>query len=270
MTIQLEIIEELRRLTQHEYVDLTLSGDAAIEAALLLCSPGQRLLIPEEGGWLSYEKLSKKRSLACVKVKCDQAKINLVDLRANISGSAAFLYQNPGGYFARQFMKEIYELCHAARCLVIMDVSGALGTELCDGRYADVMVGSFGKWKLVEAQGGGFISSSNIDYQCTVTKNMATPAEEQLPIIRNALGQLSQRIEFLLEKREKILLDLKSYDIMHKNDLGFVVVVKYHSEEEREKIVTYCQEEKLPFTECPRYIRLMERAISIEVKKLQE
>ena len=39
-------------------------------------------------------------------------------------------------------------------------------------------------------------------------------------------------------------------------------------EEEMKKIINYCDNNKLPYTECPRYIRINQKAISIEIKKL--
>lgn len=63
--------------------------------------------------------------------------------------------------------------------------------------------------------------------------------------------------------------DLKEYDIAYPQEAGFVVAVKYKDEEEKSKIIYYCTQNSLPFTECPRYIRLNQPAISIEVKQLQ-
>ena len=62
--------------------------------------------------------------------------------------------------------------------------------------------------------------------------------------------------------------DLAGFNLVHRNDLGFVVVVKFNDEAEKEKIIKYCTQEKLPWTEGPRYIRLNEKAISIELKQL--
>jgi len=171
--------------------------------------------------------------------------------------------------------------------LVIMDVSGSIGTDLCDGKYADILVGSFGEWKLVEAKAGGFISTKDKDLFEVIKKNAQMNVQmlddqEILKLISQKLEELPQRISFLTEKRKKIIDDLKKYEIVHKNDLGFVVVVKYGqgSQKEdnqkasptgissRENLINYCKDNHLPWTECPRYIRLNKPAISIEVKKL--
>ena len=38
----------------------------------------------------------------------------------------------------------------------------------------------------------------------------------------------------------------------------------------KQRIIDYCNENNLEFTECPRYIRINEPAISIEVKRLEK
>ena len=57
-------------------------------------------------------------------------------------------------------------------------------------------------------------------------------------------------------------------DIIHKKNKGFNVIVKYKSDDGKKKIIEYCNEKKIPFLECPKYIRVNEKAISIEVKRL--
>lgn len=308
-----EIKEKLKQLIGHQYICITTRGDAAIKAALELFD---NVLIPEEGGWLSYKKLPKHYEL----VGCDDSKINLADLKnklkiaANKSESAkksesaartkpvqAFLYQNPGGYFAEQPAKEIYELCSRHDCKVIMDVSGSIGTDLCQGNYADILVGSFGKWKLVDAGKGGFISCSD---KMLFEQLKITPLVDEtiLQEIKERLNHLNPRIKFLSDKRKKIINDLKNFKVLYPQDTGFVVVVlfndeagefnnktkkenneinthfKFHPGENNEtnrlklspseSLINYCAKNKLEWTECPRYIRINKKAISIEIKRL--
>ena len=167
-----KITEILQKLTDHQHIAITERGDIAIASAL--CAIEGTVLIPEEGGWLSYQKLPQKLGLKSVDVKCHLAKIDLDDLKEKSKSANALLYQNPGGYFADQPMKKIYEICKKNNCLVIMDVSGAIGTDLCDGRYADIMVASFRKWKLVDADVGGFISSNTFDLSNPVSNGCQT------------------------------------------------------------------------------------------------
>src|SRR3989344_413761 len=130
--VQKAIQQAIQKLTGHFFAEMVLRGNAAIDAALSLVK--KKLLIPAEGGWIHYQKAPKKLGLESEEVLCDDARINLLSLKEKFATKkfGALLYQNPGGYFAEQPMQEIYELCRKHDCLVIMDVSGAIGTKLCD------------------------------------------------------------------------------------------------------------------------------------------
>ncbi|MBI4141867.1 hypothetical protein HY484_03010, partial [Candidatus Woesearchaeota archaeon] len=43
--------------------------------------------------------------------------------------------------------------------------------------------------------------------------------------------------------------------------------VKFNNEQEKQQLIDYCNKNKYEYTLCPRYIRVMDNAISIEVKK---
>ncbi|MDO8655710.1 MAG: DegT/DnrJ/EryC1/StrS family aminotransferase [Nanoarchaeota archaeon] len=261
----------LKKLTCHPFLEIVLRGNAAITSALSIFPKGSTILIPEEGGWIHYKKAPPQLGLKIVEIKCADAKINLADLREIINSSkpAAFLYQNPGGYFAQQPMKEIYELCNQNKCIVIMDVSGSIGTPLCDGKYADIMVGSFGEGKLVEAKVGGFISCKDKMVWGKIKSNIhILDDENSLQTIHRQVLQLPERIDYLQKVRKKILLDLKKSVVIYPDDTGFVVVVKYSSEKEKNDLMEYCATHKYPYTQCPRYIRVNKLAISIEVKQM--
>lgn len=267
--IRNNIIKWLRMLTQHQYLELTTRGNAAITAALSIVPSGQKILIPAEGGWLHYRSAPKKKGIIAEEVVCDDARINLADLRKKLSADpqAVFLYQNPGGYFAPQPMKEIYDLCHQHNCKVIMDVSGSIGTPLADGRYADIIVCSFGQWKLVEAHVGGFVSCRDKSvFEKLVIEKLHD--ESAYSKIMEKIQGLSARIAFLEQKRKTVVRDLRDCDIIYPHDKGFVVVVKYTTVGEKEKIINYCTTHQLPWTECPRYIRVNNPAISIELKQV--
>lgn len=265
----------LRKLTGHLYIEIVPRGNAAITSALSIFPKGSTVLIPEEGGWIHYKKAPAQLRLKVVEVKCDDTKINLANLqekiqeKINLVKPAAFLYQNPGGYFAEQPMKEIYELCRKNNCLVIMDVSGSLGTSLCDGNYADILVGSFGEGKLVEAKVGGFISAKEGKmWERVKSKADIMKDENSLQKIHQQLLLLPKRIAYLQKIRKKIIQELSGFSILHPHDTGLVVVVKYHDEKEKQKLLEYCVRNNYPYTECPRYIRVNKKAISIEVKQM--
>jgi hypothetical protein len=266
---KISIINKLKSLCVHNHVQLTARGDVGIKSVLKLFD---NVLVPEEGGWISYKKLPKSFEM----VKCDNARINLDDLKQKLEDGKdgnqkhkfdAIIYQNPGGYFAEQPINEIYQLCAQFNCKVIMDVSGAIGTKLCDGNYADFMVASFGKWKLIDAGKGGFVSSKTQEDFVKLQINEFND-EKVLNIINKKLSGLDDRIKKLVEIRKKVLSDLSEFDVLWPRDLGFVVVVEFVKDVEKQKIIDYCIQNKLEYTQCPRYIRVNKPAISIEIKRL--
>lgn len=267
-----EIKTILQNLTGHSFIEIVLRGNSAITSALSIFPKGSTILIPDEGGWIHYKKAPVQLGLNAVEVKCDDAKINLADLREKINSikPSAFLYQDPGGYFAQQPLKEIYELCRKNGCLVILDVSGSIGTSLCDGKYADILISSFGEWKLVEAKVGGFISAKEEKVWERVKSKVEILADEiSLQKIHQQLLLLPQRISYLQKLRNKVIRELSGFSFLHPHDVGFVVVVKYDGEKEKHQIIEYCTKNKYHYTECPRYIRVNSKAISIEVKREQ-
>ncbi len=256
------IKEKLRLLTNHNNIAIVSRGDAAIKAALRLFA---RILIPAEGGWISYKKLAKTYD----EVACDEAKINLIDLEKKLRTRQyqAILYQQPGGYFADQPVQEIYQLAKMYGCLVIIDVSGAIGTDSNLGSYADILVGSFGKWKLIDAGKGGFLSCKDNHLFQKISYWELTD-ETVLNQIAEKIDSLKARCEFLNHQREQIIGELKSFHIIHPQDKGLVVVVAFATNGEKESIINYCKSKNLPWTECPRYIRVNKPAICMEVKRL--
>ena len=80
---------------------------------------------------------------------------------------------------------------------------------------------------------------------------------------------MSQNIgRFLCRVCKKIKEDLKGFDIVHKDGNGLNVVVKFKDKSEKQKLIKYCKQNNYEYTMCPRYIRVLDKAISIEVKRL--
>jgi len=260
MDIDRSIIEKLQQLTGHKHVTLTPRGNAAIKAALKISGKG-KVLIPDQGGWLTYHSEPGKLEKELFEIKTDNALLDLDDLRARVDADSVLLYANPGGYFVEQSIKEIYEICNKQGALVILDASGGIGTDMCDGRYADIIIGSFGRWKPVNAHYGGFISSDTYDLPEFLVN------ETKLPEILAKLEGLPERIKFLEKKRKQVIEDLSAFNVVHPKSRGYVVVVAGDNEE-LEKVKNYCGKNRLEYTECPRYIRILEKAVSIEVKRL--
>jgi dTDP-4-amino-4,6-dideoxygalactose transaminase len=263
----------LRTFTGHRHIFLTSRGNESIVAALRSARslhPEKRtLLIPDQGGWLTYRTEPKKHGLNIIEVKTDNGVFvpsALAELVAK-HRPLGLLYQHPAGYFAEQPVKEIYEACGRS-CIVILDVSGIIGSGPL-GDYADIMLGSFGHWKPVGLGYGGFISTSRSGIAQELRGHVRDPgfSREQEKELTEALSTAAGRLSRHQSECERIKRELKGYPIIHPEKKGIVVVVEYATDAEQKGIIEYCERHKYPYTLCPRYIRVLRHAVSIEVKR---
>jgi hypothetical protein len=159
--------------------------------------------------------------------------------------------------------------------MVIMDVTGCIGdAELCDGRYADIMVGSFGRWKPINLGYGGFISFRQDSAEARLflrDKEICkdkSECEARIGGLPEKLRAAASRLELFYGKCDRIKRELAMHDIIHRERKGINVVIRLHDEDEKKELINYCERNKYEYTLCPRYIRVLEPAISIEVKRL--
>ncbi|MBW2972916.1 DegT/DnrJ/EryC1/StrS family aminotransferase [Candidatus Woesearchaeota archaeon] len=257
----MEVQEKLQELTGKKKIKLVESGDHAILSVLkFLKSIGkEKVLIQDQGGWLTYRDYPKKAGLEKVELKTDYGIIDISDLKEKADEKSVLLVNSLNGYFSEQPMEEITEICAEKKCLLVNDASGSIGTELA--QIGDIIIGSFGKDKPVNLHYGGFIAFDE-DYSFEGEFDSA-----KLAALDEELDKLFARQLRWNGMHWKIKADLKDFDIIHKEKTGINVIVKFKDEKEKEKIIKYCDENKLPYTICPRYIRVNCDAVSIEVKR---
>jgi hypothetical protein len=249
------VIEKLKHLTGCNFVKLLNSGDAAILCSMYVLKRFKfKLQIPDQGGWLSYQKFPRIFDLDAEEIKTDYGLVK--------NCSEAVIVCNPAGYFAEQDLRFIRKKAK----LMILDITGSIGKDTAN---ADIVIGSFGEWKPVNLGTGGFFATNNKDYyDCAKELFPALKFEGDSDLLLKKLDNLNERYKFLEHYHWKIKEDLVNLDIIHRNRRGINVVVKYNNEEEREQILDYCNKHGYEYTECPRYIRVLDSAISIEVKRL--
>ena len=181
-------------------------------------------------------------------------------MREKVKDASAFIFTSFAGYFAEQPLEEISNICKG-QCLVIEDASGAIGDQkLCNGNHSDIIVGSFGKWKPVDCGYGGWIST-NENYFDLVSE--AISLSKVHPQFYNQIKLENNKLHKLLELQKRVKEELKDYEILHKDKRGVNVVVKHDP-----KVIEYCERNNYPYVLCPKYIRVNENAISIELKRL--
>ena len=273
-SVKNKVIGILKKLTKHENIFLAQRGNKAIYAALKIVkevSQKNAVLIPGQGGWITYSQYAKKLRFDIKKLDTDYGVINLDTLKESIKDAAAIIYSNPAGYYAEQPVKDIYKICSKNNVMVILDVSGCIGSDFYQGNYADMIVCSFGKWKPANLGYGGFISIGDRNI-CKknegILKNLEFD-ETYYPGLYEKLVNLKKRYRMFEKINKKIKDELKNFNILHKGKNGINVIVKFLDEYEKNNIISYCEKNKYEFVVCPKPIRVNENAISIEVKRLE-
>ena len=263
-------INLIKEYTGHPHGAFMPSGDAAVYTSMYICkkqNPKGFFLIPDEGGWFSYEKYPKMFGFEIIRIKTKDGMIDLEDLQKHIPKASGFIYQNPGGYYAKQFIRQIYDICKN-KCLCILDVSGSISDkELCDGNYADMTICSFGRWKTVDLKYGGALTSKFDLRQFNDFLRMMK-VNFDYDKLYNKLSNAGNRLKKLDAVCNKIKNDLREMDIAHPEQKSLVVVAKFKDSKEKEKIIKYCKDNNYEYKECPSYIRINDKAISIEIKRL--
>ena len=75
---------------------------------------------------------------------------------------------------------------------------------------------------------------------------------------------------FQLQEEVKKECSGLDFNVLHKKLRGLNVIIKPMKESDKEDIIDYCQKKGFEYTECPRYIRIEEDAISIELKRIDQ
>ncbi len=264
-----KIVQFLKDSTHSRYVYITKRCNSAILYSLRSMKKLGRftVLIPEQGGWLTYKQYPPRLKMHMEMVKTDSSKLDLDDLESKLmqySGEAVFIFSSLAGYFVEHDVSKIYSLCKKYDVVLINDVSGSLGTTQSDARECDILVCSFGEWKPVNFGDGGFISFNDKKY---LYEELEHYDMDYQGVYKN-LKELEARNNFLYKKSDEIKNKFSDFDIIHKDSKSINVLIRFHSEKEKLRITSLCESLDLEYTVCPRYIRTGDEAISIEIKRL--
>ena len=262
-----ECIDELKELTSKKFVLLTQRGNASIQSALKLAKGKgfDKLLVQDQGGWITYKQYAEKLKFSIHELKTDCGLVDKGELRKY--DKAVLLINSLPAYAYYENMETVSKICEQNKIFLINDSSGSIGSK--ETRYGDVVLGSFGKWKPVNAEEGGFIATDNEQDFHFLEKIGTISRPLDFNKILKHLKALPERRGFLDAVNKRLKKELKELEIIHNDKEGINVVVKYNDAAEKEKIINYCHANNLPYTECPRYIRVLEKAICIEVKRLE-
>jgi hypothetical protein len=182
---------------------------------------------------------------------------------------AALILPSYGGYIVEQPLMEISKMCKKNNILLIEDASGSLSSKkLCNGRFSDIIVASFGKGKIVDNGCGGFISANDKAFLGSEVSSLTKPIGIDYSRLSSKIENAPHRLAMLRKEHDAVKRDLLQFPIIHSEREGINVAVSFKTEQEKMKIIKYCDGKGLSYTLCPRYIRIMEEAVSIEIKRM--
>lgn len=258
-------VQELKKLTGKKYITFTKRGNASIKAALkLVKSLGyKKVLLQDQGGWMTYTQFIKKLKLDEERIKTDYGLVDLEYLDGH--EDSVFLLNSMPGYHSAHDMEDVEEACLTNNLLLINDVSGSIGRKAA--KKGHMVLGSFGKWKPINLKSGGFLATDNKDYH-----EFFKEFEKELDFekLYEKLEELDERLAYLHKTSQAIKEDLKEEDIIHRDHLGLVVIAKFDSKNKKKELINYCKKRDYEYVVCPKYIRVLDDAISIEAKRLEK
>lgn len=262
------IIKKLKEITGKKHIRLTRRGNRSIDICLKIAKEMKKnkVLIQDQGGWIHYQKAPAKLGMVLRPVKTDHGMTDIRDLEKKADKETVFLCNSMPGYHALEDIDMIEEVCRERSCMLINDIAGSIGTE--NAAYGDIVIGSFGRWKPIDLEYGGFIATDNKEIFDRIGDTEFDHDKEAE--LLEKLDNLPERLSGLSSIRKKIIGDLKGFDIINKEKQGINVIIRFHDPEEKQEILDYCKKNSYEYTECPRYIRVSEPAISIEIKRLSK
>jgi len=260
------IKEKISELTGKKNVFLTKSGDHSIKYILkLVKSLNKKVLLQDQGGWITYQQFCKKFNIEFEELLTD---FGIIDPKYLDQHKEYVLLANSmPGYHALQNMKKLLEECQKNQILLVNDASGSIGTQ--QAMFGDIIFGSFGKNKPINLEDGGFIATDSSEYLDFFKKKYEEYKIDSTKFEKEA-EKLSAKLKKWKNTRQKIIKDLEDLRIIHPYHDGINVIVAFSNDKEREKLINYCKQNNYEFRECPMQIRVLEKAISIEIKRIQK
>lgn len=257
----MDVMEKLHELFGKDNIQLTRSGNKAIFTVLeYLKSIGKtKVLIQNQGGWLTYRDYPKKLGVEVIELKTDHGIIDISDFRQKADNESILLVNSLNGYFSEQPMHKLASTCVEKKCVLINDASGSVGTEI--SLIGDIIICSFGKDKPINLHYGGCIAYNSGVFSGEFDS-------KKMDKLNSELDKMFFRLQKWSDIHCKIKKDLAEFDIIHRESEGINVIVKFKDDAEKEKIISYCDLNKYAYTLCPRYIRVNDNAVSIEVKRI--
>jgi glycine/serine hydroxymethyltransferase len=232
----------------------------------------EKIMVPDQGGWSGFIKIAEFLGLELIYLPTDNGLIDpkqLIDILIKKKPEAFFL-TSFAGYTAEQPIKEIYEVCDEEGVVLIEDASGALGDEtgrLANGKHSHIIVASTGSPKIVNVGNGGLISSNLEEMLETSLKFLQADHVTCAGIsqeIKHAPSTLSKAISSSSYLKDEL------ENVFHKYYRGINVICKADNPNKlaKELRTVIKVHNGGMISKCPRYDRILENAVALEIKNL--
>ncbi len=266
--------DSLKELTRHEHARIVNSGNSAIMIAMSnIKGP---VLLPDQGGWTGFKKIAEFLGLKIAYLPTNHGIIDLeiLDDHIKLTNPQSLFITSFAGYMAEQPVKEIFELCDRRNVILVEDASGAIGApqkSLACGDHAHIILASTGSPKIINLGNGGFISTNDpelFNYSNYLLKSFRTSpvmCAGMVEAIKNAPNSLSKILKacnFLKKKINPVLFEgYRGINITLPSENP-----KQMGRELRKRIPV---EGGGIISTCPRYDRINQPAVCLEIKNLE-
>jgi glycine/serine hydroxymethyltransferase len=260
----------VRNLTGHKYSKIVNSGNSAIFTVMSRLKG--KIMVPDQGGWSGFIKIAEFLNHEIIYLPTHYGLIDpdFLYLTLQKEKPKALFLTSFAGYTAEQPLKEIHQICKEEGVVLVEDASGALGDEkgrLANKKYADVIVASTGSPKIVNVGNGGVISSNQRELMDLPLRFLDADPVTCAGIteeIKNAPSILSETISACAYLKKE--LD----EVFHKNKRGINVILQTRNTKimARELRSSLNVHKGGMISKCPRYDRVMDKGIALEIKNL--
>lgn len=263
----------IKKVTGHENVRMLGSGNAAIMATMSTMKGP--IMIPDQGGWSGFRKFAEFYGLEILYLPTVLGVIHLETLeeQLKLKNPESLFITSFAGYMAEQPVKGIYDICEDNGVILVEDASGSVGDplkKLACGDHSHVIVASTGSPKMVNVGNGGFISTNDPEF--FIDAGFILKTLQSSPVtcaglveeVKKAPGHLVKTVaacEFLKKEIE---------DVLHPEKRGINIALPV----DEPKTIARLLRNNLKvrgggmITTCPRYDRINQPAVCLEVKNL--
>ena len=265
--------DAVKKVTGHQHARVLNSGNAAIMAAM--CNLKGPIMIPDQGGWSGFRKIAEFYSVEVAYLPTMLGVIHLETLeeQLKLKNPESLFITSFAGYMAEQPVKEIYDICEDNEVVLVEDASGSVGDpqkRLACGDHSHVLVASTGSPKMVNVGNGGFISTN--DQEMFNDRSFILKTLQGSPVTCAGLVEEIKRTPESLVKTIKACEFIKKEieSALHPEKRGINIAIPH----DEPKSVARLLRNKLKvngggmITTCPRYDRINQPAICLEVKNL--